>query len=136
MAARPSEYWRSEIERQAGELAAGTLDPEEYHAAALWSPSLIAGTEAVLAGFERDVRASDLGSDEMVLNLIRRVVLALNEVNDIDEQAGRDGYATSERDDLCRYIDDVLTEAGVDLDALADRQHLPRDELAYGWRNW
>jgi len=35
---------------------------------------------------------------------------------------------------LYAYIDEVLTESGVDLDALGTRQGFPRDEIADEWR--
>jgi hypothetical protein len=86
-----------------------------------------------LATFENAVNQLQQPSDEDVLACIQQVVLALNA---IQEQFNGDAYATGERELLCDYIDQTLTEAGVDLDDVARRQHVPRTELTDEWRTW
>lgn len=62
-----------------------------------------------------------------------RVVLALNIVN--DEHNGG-AYKTDEREQLCEYIDEALTEHGVDVVALTPRHSLGRYQLTDRWRDW
>lgn len=65
--------------------------------------------------------------------MVQHVVLGLNEVN--REHNGR-GYETGEREQLCLYIDKTLTEAGVDVQALASRRGIGRYAITDEWRRW
>jgi hypothetical protein len=47
----------------------------------LWSESLIVSTDAALAAFDDELRALMSPSDQDVLGAAKRVVLALNEIN-------------------------------------------------------
>ena len=69
-------------------------------------------------------------SDEVVASVVR-VVMALNAINEEHER-----IETDEREELCRYIDDVLTDAGIDVKALTARRDAARAELTDGWREW
>jgi hypothetical protein len=64
--------------------------------------------------------------------VIRRVVLDLNAVN--ARHGGR--FETDEREQLCEYIDNALDRAGIDVDALAARHRMTRDEITEEWRTW
>ncbi|MFK4595915.1 hypothetical protein [Streptomyces pristinaespiralis] len=119
MTIRPTAAWRAEAARHAD---SGTP----------YTPQLLAATDSVLGAYEAE--AADLGgtaSDEAVLAAVRRVVLALN---DIDAEHGT--YCTIEREDLCEYIDTVLSERGVDVVALAARHGMDGDDIAGEWRDW
>jgi hypothetical protein len=133
MAIRPSEYWREGVEQDKREIAAGTLDPEEGSMAELFPESLLLSTDAVLATFEADAAQLSAPSDEQVFTVVRNVVLALNEVN---REHGGAGYETGEREQLCNYIDKTLTEAGVDVAALAVRNGIGRYAITDKWRRW
>lgn len=134
MAVRPSRHWREGVEQDEREIAAGVLDPEEGSMAELFPESLLTRTDEVLAAFEAEVASlSNDPSDEQVFAAVRDVVLALNQVN--REHRGV-GYETGEREQLCAYIDRTLTEAGVDVPALAGRNGLGRYAITDQWRRW
>lgn len=133
MAVRPSQHWREDVEKDKRETAAGTLDPEKTFMAELFPESLLTRTDEVLATFESDVTALDDPPDEQVLTAVRNVVLALNEVNREHDDVG---YETGEREQLCDYIDKTLTEAGIDVPALAGRNGVGRYAITDRWRRW
>jgi hypothetical protein len=70
------------------------------------------------------------------LAAVRRLVLALNKINDEHVRAGQVGYETGEREELCNYIDASLTDSGIDVGALAARRGLGRWEITDVWRTW
>jgi hypothetical protein len=135
VARRPSDVWRQDVEEQAAELAAGLLDPDDAYAAHLWPDDLIAGTDAALAAFEAELGALAAPSDREVLDVVRRAVLALNEVHHRVGEAGLTPYETEERNQLARYIDDSLAEAGIDVAALAARNGFTDGDVTSG-RDW
>jgi molybdate-binding protein len=57
------------------------------------------------------------------------VVVALNEADGGEIE-------TTTREDLCEYIDEALTDAGVDVEALTRRRGLDSSELTDEWRDW
>lgn len=120
-------------ERQEAAVTAGTLDPESCDAWALglWPAGFTADVDAALAVFERNIEQADLAGSHDVWVLIREVVLSLNAV---DERWL--AIETGEREQLCQYIDDALTAAGVDLSAVASRSGIDRDEITDEWREW
>ena len=115
------------------ELSAGTLEPEEAYATSLFPAALLADTDAVLSGFEQELRWPAPPSDDRVFGVIERVVRDLNRVNSAH---GGVAYETGEREQLCAYIDASLTEAGVDVEALAARRGIRRWEITDEWRHW
>ncbi|HEY4850591.1 MAG TPA: hypothetical protein VII22_07330 [Streptosporangiaceae bacterium] len=136
MARRPSDEWRRRVAEEAAELEQGSLSPADASAAVLWPESLRSGTDSVLAAFEGELRALASPSDEDVLGAVRRVVLALNKVNEQQGRAGSIGYETGEREELCEYIDASLEEFGIDVRALEARRGIDRGEIAGNWREW
>jgi hypothetical protein len=133
MATRPTIEWREGIKEEARLVASGVLEPGFAVAAHLFPPALLLRTDQILDTFEREVSELHHPTDEAILAVIRRLVLGLNLVHhEFDE----DAFATGERDMLCAYIDEVVTESGADLDALATRQGVPRDEITDDWRHW
>lgn len=131
MIARPTERWRQEVTEQQAAVAAGTMSTDEAWAHELWPPDFTATVDTALATFERDVAAlSPAPGDEAIWAAVERVVLALN---DADE----DGHIeTGEREALCEYIDQTLTGAGIDVEALTARRGADRSELTDDWREW
>jgi hypothetical protein len=71
-----------------------------------------------------------------VLDVVKRLVLALNEINRQHFSAGLMGYETDEREKLCDYIDESLEEAAISVEALAARQGVGRWEITDKWRDW
>ncbi len=120
MAERPTEVWRADVEE----------DPDN---AELYPETLILRTDEVLTEFEAEVAEFDGPSDDEVLTAVENVVLALNAVNEEHDEAG---YETGERELLCAYIDETLTEAGIDVAALAKRHGMGRYEITDKWREW
>ncbi|SEQ01267.1 hypothetical protein SAMN05216481_103271 [Streptomyces radiopugnans] len=118
---------------EARELAAGALDSE--CACMLYPESLLQATEDALQVFEEDVSALTAPSDERVFDTIKRVVQRLNTISE-DEQHGGAGYDTDEREQLCEYIDQTLSEHGIDVAALATRNGIGRAEITDAWRDW
>lgn len=123
-----------DVTKEAREVAAGTLDPECAYMADSYSEAFLSDTDGVLTGFERDVSAlTESPSDERVLHIVERVVLALNEVNERHEGSG---YNTDEREQLCISIDDVLSQHGIDVVRLASSHGVGRYEITDRWRRW
>jgi hypothetical protein len=136
VAVRPSETWRKCVEEQAAEITQGVLSPELAFALTLWPESLRVRTDAALATFEDELHELTSASDAQVLDVVRRVVLSLNKINDEHVRAGELGYETGEREDLCEYIDTTLGESGVDVEALTARRGIGRWEITDEWRRW
>ena len=133
MATRPSARWRARVESEATELAAGTRAPSDAFLSDLFPESLLAATDGALQAFESEVDPLRNQDDEQVFEVIKRVVLALNEINEDHDGAG---FETEEREELCLYIDQVLTGHGIDVPALAARRGISRTEITDDWRDW
>ncbi|WP_028802735.1 hypothetical protein [Streptomyces sp. 142MFCol3.1] len=99
----------------------------------LFPDELLSATDAVLDTFEAELSALAEGDDERVFAIAQRVVLALNAVNEAHDECA---FETDEREQLCTYIDEALTERGVDVAALTARRGLGRHELTDQWRDW
>ncbi|MFG3657572.1 hypothetical protein [Streptomyces sp. NPDC047706] len=133
MAERPTTNWRRGIAREAAELAAGTLDPDCACMVDLFPDELLSATDAVLDAFEAELPTLTEGDDEQVFAAVERVVLALNAVNEANDERA---FETDEREQLCLYIDEALTEQGVDVTAVTASRGLGRHELTDQWRDW
>ncbi|MGW3267428.1 hypothetical protein [Streptomyces sp. NPDC001056] len=133
MAERPTTNWRRGIAEEAAELAAGTLDPDCACMVDLFPEELLLETDAVLDVFEADLPTLAEGDDARIFAAVERVVLALNAVNEAHDQCA---FETDEREQLCAYIDEALTEQGVDVAGLTARCGLGRHELTDRWRDW
>ncbi|MEU5707833.1 hypothetical protein [Streptomyces flaveolus] len=99
----------------------------------LFPDELLSATDAVMDAFEAELLTLADGDDERVFALVEHVVLALNAVNEAHDECA---FETDEREQLCLYIDEALTEQGVDVAALTARQGLGRHELTDQWRDW
>jgi hypothetical protein len=121
---------------RAGDVARGVLPPGQAFALTLWPQSLLGSTDAALATFEAELHEFTPASDDQVLDVVRRVVLALNKINDEHVDLGEMGYETGEREELCEYIDATLAESGIDVAALAARRGIGRWEITDEWRKW
>ncbi|MDI6097497.1 hypothetical protein QLQ12_02645 [Actinoplanes sp. NEAU-A12] len=133
MAQRPTKDWRQFLEEQEAAVAAGSLDPGSEDAWALrcFPAAFTADVDAVLTLFERRIERVDLSSHHDVWVSIKDVVTALNSVSERWKL-----IETGEREELSQYIDDALTEAGADLDAVASRAGIDRSEMTDEWREW
>jgi hypothetical protein len=137
MVKRPTARWRELLVDDKAGLASGALDPDEAFAIELWPEPMIHETDEVLDRFDTTVadlveHRFEAAPDAEIFEVIRRVVLDLNAVD-----ARHDGpYETGEREELCEYIENVLDEAGIDVDALATRHRMTRHEITDEWRDW
>ena len=125
--------WRRRVDAEAAGLAEGTLEVDEAVASRLFPESLLTDTDVALDAFEAEVRRFEPPSDDEVFGVIERVVLDLNRIN---REHGGGAYETAERELLCDYIDESLGEAGVDIEALAQRRGIDSWELTDEWRTW
>ncbi|MEV0160291.1 hypothetical protein [Nonomuraea fuscirosea] len=133
MAKRPTDMWREHVAEEIAERAAGLRSVEDTNFAALYPEPFVVATERVLMSFEDEVHGIDSPSDEEVFAAIQKVVEGLNAV---DAAHDDHDYETIEREELCEFIDDVLSEAGIDLDALTARRGIKRFEITDEWREW
>ena len=120
MAERPTDVWRADVAE----------NPDD---AELYPETMILRTDEVLTEFEAEVAEFDNPSDDEVFAAVENVVLALNAVN---EEYDETAYETDERELLCAYVEATLTEAGIDVAALAARQGIDRSEITDKWREW
>jgi hypothetical protein len=133
MAERPTTSWRRGIAEEAEELAAGALDPDCACMAGLFPEGLLVATDAVLDAYEAELPRLVEADDAQILDVVERVVLALNAVNEAHDGSA---FETDEREELCDYIDESLSEHGVDVVALTTRHGLGRYQLTDRWRKW
>ncbi|MFK0155166.1 hypothetical protein ACIQVL_07690 [Streptomyces sp. NPDC090499] len=133
MAERPTANWRYCVVKESEELAAGTLDPECAYMAGLFPEELLTSTDAVLDTFESELPGLGEADDAQIFGVVERVVLDLNAVNEAHNESA---YETDEREQLCEFIDQSLTEHGVDIVALTARHGLGRYQITDKWRNW
>jgi hypothetical protein len=115
MAIRPTERWRED-----------SVIPADR------SESLLVRIDEALQTFETEVAAFVGPSDEQIFGVVERVVLSLNT---IDAEQGAD-FDTIDREEFCEYIDEALTEGGVDVEALAIRRGIDPAEITDEWRDW
>jgi hypothetical protein len=90
---------------------------------------MLKATDTALTAYEEEVRSLDEASDKRILAAIERVV---EQLNIIDAEHG--AFCTIEREELCEYVDQVLTEQDIDVSALLARQDM--EELTERWRDW
>ncbi|MFO7251825.1 MAG: hypothetical protein DIU60_013835 [Actinomycetes bacterium] len=116
MAVRPTEKWRGDAE-------------------VLWRrpEPLLELIDEALAAFEGEVAGlGEEPDDEKVFDVIRRVVV---ELNILDQEHGA-AFDEVDRVELCAYIEQVLTEHGIDVPALAERRGIKPSEITDEWREW
>jgi hypothetical protein len=126
VAGRPGDAWRT----RAREL------PDKAYASYFWPESLITETDAALSGFEGELHALKSRTDVELLAVVKRLILALNRINDQHKAAGYAGYETEECEQLCGYITAVLAESGIDVRALETRNGAEPGDIGGEWRNW
>jgi hypothetical protein len=111
----------------------GTRVPSDVFLSELFPDSLLGATDDALRAFEPAVEALQDEEDGQVFEVIKRVVLVPNEINEDHDGAG---YETEEREELCLYIDRTLTEHGIGIPALSARRGISRTEITDDWRDW
>ncbi|GAA0912390.1 hypothetical protein [Virgisporangium aurantiacum] len=95
MVERPTARWREQVAEEKAGLASGALDPDDAFAVELWPEPMIQETDEVLECF--DIAVADLVEHRF--------------------EAAPD----AEIFEVIRRVENVLDEAGIDVDALAAR---------------
>ncbi|WP_137938065.1 DUF5713 family protein [Chitinivorax sp. B] len=130
-----TQWWREQKEKERCALAAGEISADECHMDELFPDAFIEQTEQLLRAFIAEIdqcATTDTGFPR-VMKGIEVLVLALNEVND---QFDGSVIETGEREALCDFIDQVIVNRGIDIEALAASQQCSRYELTDSWRDW
>jgi hypothetical protein len=130
MIERLTHRWRRESAEQEAAVAAGTLSPDEAYTRSFFPPAFVTAVDAALEAYEQEIANLNPPTDEAVWAAVERVVVTLNGV-DLDF---RHHIETMTREELSEYIEDVLAEAGIDVEALLERRGV--DEAAGIWRDW
>jgi hypothetical protein len=118
MTERPTVSWRQSL-------------AEEETALHFGPPAFIAAVDSALEAYEKRVEGFENSGDKEIWTAVEQVVRALNAA---DEKHGV--IETTIREDLCEYIDAVLTEADIDVEALATRHGIDPSALTDKWRDW
>jgi hypothetical protein len=127
---RLSHRWPRETAEQEAAVAAGTMPPDEAYALTSFPPAFVAAVDAALVAYEQEVASLNPPTDEALWAAVEQVVVALN---DVDLAFGQH-IETMTREELSEYIEEVLAEAGIDVEALLERRGV--DEAAGEWRDW
>jgi hypothetical protein len=131
----PTTAWREQKAEEARKFAAGEITAAECYMDKLFPDPFIDRTGLLLQDFAAAIsRCSPTAAGfPPVMQHIQNVVLALNNINqDFDHRV----IETGEREALCEFIDAVIIEQGIDIDALAASQNCTRYELTDEWRDW
>ncbi|MYQ43976.1 hypothetical protein GTW40_02660 [Streptomyces sp. SID4985] len=99
----------------------------------VYSEGFLESVDTSLATFEAEARGLGEASDAHILAVVERAVLALNRAN---QEVRGGSIDTDEREQICLFIDDVLTENGVDVGELASRHGVSRYAITDRWRKW
>ena len=86
----------------------------------------------LLDRYEATIRASD-GSAAALMHAIEHTVTALNELNYRSDEGL---IETDQREYICAFMECVIVDRDVDIDALAASQGCTRHELTDTWRDW
>jgi hypothetical protein len=89
----------------------------------------VAAVDAALTAYEQEIASLNPTTDDAVWVAVERVVVALN---GIDLAFGQH-IETMTREELSEYIETVLAEAGINVEALLERRGV--DEAAGEWRD-
>ena len=135
MAERPTALWRNHRQEQEAAIAAGSLEREKAYALDLFPEAFLGPADALLDVYDSEIAAAprDASGYPAIMAAIEHLVEGLNSLN---EEGDESWIETGERESLCEYIDTVIIEHGVDIDALAESQGLERYELTDEWRDW
>jgi hypothetical protein len=131
----PTEYWRNRKAEERQRFLAGKIAAKDCFMEQLFPDEFIERTDALLKEFISSIStfSSTEADYSRVMAAIQLLVIELNKIND-----DFDGSVieTGEREELCEFIDNVIIERGIDIEALAASQDCDRNELTDEWRDW
>ena len=135
MTQRPTTLWRNQRQDQQTAVAAGSLEREKAYMLDLFPEAFLGPADALLDSYDAEIAAAprDASGYSAIMSAIEKLVLALNTLN---EEGHGAWIETGERESLCEYIDQVIVDHGINIDALAASQDLERYELTDEWRDW
>ena len=128
-----TQTWREDKAEEKREFDAGEINEDDVCLDQLFPDQFIADTELVLVEFAGAIAATEVRDYDSVMNSIISLVVKLNEIND-----KYDGgvIETGEREQLCQYIEDVIAESKIDLEAYAKSRECDTNEITDSWREW
>lgn len=130
---RPTVHWRAARTEQAADVAAGRVPADEAFLAELFPDAFLDPCDVLLAEFEAAIAPLGPTDFDAVYAAIEKLVLGLNDLN----EEGEGGWIeTDERERLCAYIDEVITGAGISVEALAGSRGVGTGEITDEWRDW
>lgn len=130
-----TQLWRERKAEERREFEAGEIAADECCLEQLFPDAFIDRTELLLKEFVAAIgQCSSSASDfPQVMRSVETLVVALNKVN---EDFDHGVIETDEREELCAFIDEVIVERGIDIEALAAAQNCGRHEITDQWRDW
>lgn len=113
---KPTIYWREQLDE---DLADEDMDDNEIK----YTHNLLNKADALLEDFAAQLSNLKTPAKSNVLEVVKDFVLKLNDLT-------RDNsfIETGEREDLCDFIDQAVTIAGLELD--------PEEDISFEWRKW
>lgn len=112
-----TESWREEKAEERRKFAAGEISADDCYMERLFPDAFIDRTENLLKAFVASVDQCSSAPDDFP-QIMRGVI------------------ETDEREELCAFIDAVIIEKGIDIEALAASQNCGRHEITDEWRDW
>lgn len=130
-----TESWREEKAEERRKFAAGEISADDCYMERLFPDAFIDRTENLLKAFVASVDQCSSAPDDFpqIMRHVEMLVVALNKVN---EDFDHGVIETDEREELCAFIDAVIIEKGIDIEALAASQNCGRHEITDEWRDW
>lgn len=130
-----TESWRERKAEEKRAFEAGEITADDCYMDRLFPDSFIDRTEILLKAFTVAIKQCPTSASDFpqVMRNIETLVLGLNQIN---EDFDYGVIETGEREELCEFIDQVITSRGIDIEALAASKNCDRYELTDEWRDW
>ena len=128
-----TQAWREDKAEERRDFEAGKITQDELCLDQLFTDQFIADTELLLTSFADAIAGQDGSDFDRVTNTIKSLVENLNAIND---KYDGEVIETGELEQLCQYIEDVISESSIDLDAYAHFMKCDRSEITDEWREW
>ena len=128
-----TQTWREDKAEEKREFEVGEITEDDACLDQLFPDQFIADTELVLIEFAGAIAATEARDYGSVMHSIMSLVVKLNENND---KYDGEVIETGEREQLCQYIEDVISESTIDLEAYAKSRVCDKNEITDLWREW
>ncbi len=131
----PTDMWREHKADEKRQFLAGEITADECYMDKLFPDAFIEITHGKLNEFNAAIAACP-PTEEAYPKVMQAIESLVTDLNDINEDFDGAAIETGEREALCEFIDAVIVERGIDIDALAASQDCDRYELTDEWRDW